>query len=102
MASREASGGVSERLRDVAGRFESQSMPTALDEKVMGHVWSKFVHNCAINPISAITGLRPGEIARTPAAAELLDRALDEILAVAVDDQHRDGVDRLGQGPKQL
>jgi len=78
----EAAGGVSARLRDVAARFESQSMPTALDEAVIGHVWSKFVHNCAINPISAITGLRPGEIARTPAAAELLDSALDEILAV--------------------
>jgi 2-dehydropantoate 2-reductase len=78
----EAAGGVSARLRDIAERFESQSMPTALDEAVMGHVWSKFVHNCAINPISAITGLRPAEIARTPAAAELLDRALDEILAV--------------------
>ena len=48
----------------------------------MGVVWSKFVHNCAINPISAITGLRPGEIARDPAAAHLLVRLLDEILAV--------------------
>jgi len=78
----EAAGGTSARLRDIAERFTSQSLPTTLDDAVLGHVWSKFVHNCAINPIAAITGLRPGEIARTPAAAELLDRALDEILAV--------------------
>ncbi len=49
---------------------------------MQGHIWSKFVHNCAINPISAVTRLRPGEIARARAAAALLDRLLDELLAV--------------------
>jgi 2-dehydropantoate 2-reductase len=42
----------------------------------------KFVLNVAINPVSAITGLRPGEIARTEPARRLLERALDEALMV--------------------
>jgi 2-dehydropantoate 2-reductase len=45
-------------------------------------VWSKFVHNCAINPIAAVTGLRPGEIARNAAAAAMLNRVLAEVLQV--------------------
>jgi len=42
----------------------------------------KFVLNAAINPVSAVTGLRPGEIARVPAARRLLERLLDEIMEV--------------------
>jgi len=46
-------------------------------------VWAKFVLNCAINPLCALTGLRAGEIARHPPTARLLERLLDEVLAVA-------------------
>ena len=78
----EAGGPVSARVNDIAARFGAQGLPTRTVDDVHAHVWSKFVHNCAINPISALTGLRPGEIARSPDAAALLDAALDEILAV--------------------
>jgi 2-dehydropantoate 2-reductase len=78
----EVSGPVSERARRLAGQFEKAGLPFELSDAVEGHVWSKFVHNCAINPVSAVTGLRGGEIARTPAAARLLDAVLDEVLAV--------------------
>ena len=42
----------------------------------------KFVLNVAINPVTAITGLRSGEVARTEPARRLLERILDEVLAV--------------------
>jgi 2-dehydropantoate 2-reductase len=73
---------ISERALRVAGMFEAAGLPFEVVDNIEGHVWSKFVHNCAINPVSAITGLRPGEIARTAAAAELLDRVLTEVLTV--------------------
>ena len=38
--------------------------------------------NCAINSLTAITGLRSGEMYRTPEVNALQDRVLDEILAV--------------------
>jgi 2-dehydropantoate 2-reductase len=78
----EAAGGSSERVRDLAKRLTSVGLPTTVFENIMSVVWSKFVHNCAINPVSAITGLRPGEIARDPSAAEIMAALLDEILAV--------------------
>jgi 2-dehydropantoate 2-reductase len=78
----EIDGRISDRAHAIAARLTAAGLPTEVSDNVQGHVWSKFVHNCAINPVSAVTGLRPGEIARTAAAAMLLDRLLDEILAV--------------------
>jgi 2-dehydropantoate 2-reductase len=72
----------SERAKAIAARFTDSGLPTTVSDNIMGVVWSKFVHNCAINAISAITGLRPGEIARNPWASHILTRLLDEILAV--------------------
>ena len=48
----------------------------------MGYIWNKFVHNCAINAVAAITGLRVGEIASTPAADELQTHVIEEALAL--------------------
>ena len=48
----------------------------------MEHIWSKFVLNCAINPLTAVTGLRSGEMYRTAEVNALQDRIIDEILAV--------------------
>jgi len=79
----ELDGNSSARATDIAARFSRAGLPTSVSDNIMGVVWSKFVHNCAINPISAVTGLRPGEIARDPAAAKLLDLLLDEALALA-------------------
>lgn len=78
----ETDGALSARVNEIARLLEAGGLPVEVVDNVQGHIWSKFVHNCAINPISAVTRLRPGEIARTKAAAGLLDRLLDEILAV--------------------
>ncbi len=78
----EIDGTLSERARTVAWLLEAAGLPVEVSGNVQGHIWSKFVHNCAINPLSAVTGLRPFEIARTAAASALLDRILDEVLAV--------------------
>ncbi len=78
----ELDGTMSERAKGIARRFADAGLPTEVSDNVKGHVWSKFVHNCAINPVSAVTGLRPGEIARNVAAAAMLDRLLDEALAL--------------------
>jgi 2-dehydropantoate 2-reductase len=74
----ETNGARSERAQEIGRLLESAGLPVEISDNVQGHIWSKFVHNCAINPISAVTRLRPGEIARTKAAARLLDGILDE------------------------
>lgn len=78
----EATGTMSPRLEALAERFRAQGMAVELTDKVETAIWSKFVHNCAINPISALTGLRPAQIMQTPAAQALMGHVIDEILQV--------------------
>lgn len=78
----EIDGASSERITAVADLFRKAGLPVDVSSNVLGHVWMKFVLNAAINPLSAMTGLRPGEIARTESARLLLEDLLDEILAV--------------------
>jgi 2-dehydropantoate 2-reductase len=78
----ELDGSPSERVAAIAALFRKAGLPIAVSDNVVGHIWMKFVLNVAINPVSAITGLRPGEIARTEPARRLLERVLDEALAV--------------------
>ena len=53
-----------------------------MTDDVQAHVWNKFVLNCAINPLCAITGLLPGEIAVTPEVDRLQTLLVDELMAV--------------------
>jgi 2-dehydropantoate 2-reductase len=71
-------------------------LPTTVSENMMGIIWSKFVHNWALNAVSAITGLRPGEIARNSSAAWIVEALLDEILAVV----DRAGIDLPEHDPR--
>lgn len=78
----EADGSLSPRAERVARLLRKAGFPGRAVPDVMGHVWSKFALNCALNPLSAITGLRTGEIARHAAMSALLDAVIAEILAV--------------------
>ncbi len=78
----EVDGSASARVDEVARLLREAGLPVTVSDNVMGHIWMKFVLNAAINPVSAMTGLRPGEIARLSAARELLERVLDEVLMV--------------------
>ncbi|MCI0620069.1 MAG: ketopantoate reductase family protein [Acidobacteria bacterium] len=55
--------------------------PVAVDD-IMAVIWSKFVHNCAINAICAITGLRPGHIRQVPELDEFQSHIINETLAL--------------------
>ncbi|MEM7684666.1 MAG: ketopantoate reductase family protein [Pseudomonadota bacterium] len=58
-------------------------LPTVVSDNIMGVLWSKFLHNCAVNAICATTGLRQAEVARDRALEALRDQLLQEGLAVA-------------------
>lgn len=78
----EVDGRTSGRIEKIARLLREAGLPVTVSDNVMGHIWMKFVLNAAINPVSAMTGLRPGEIARIQPARDLLERVLDEVLAV--------------------
>jgi len=78
----EATGRLTPRLHNMGERFRAAGMAVELTRQVEPAIWSKFVHNCAINPISALTGLRPAQIMETASARALMEHVIDEILQV--------------------
>ncbi len=78
----ELDGTMSDRIAALADLFRRAGLPVAISDNVLGHVWMKFVLNAAINPVAAVTGMRPGEIVRSEPARRLLEGVLDEILMV--------------------
>lgn len=55
--------------------------PTLVDD-IQGFIWGKFIHNCSINPICAVAGIRVGEIPTNDAADEFQTRVIEEALAI--------------------
>jgi 2-dehydropantoate 2-reductase len=78
----ELDGARTPRLAALEAALAAAGLGPAVVDDPIAHVWNKWVLNCAINPISAATGLRLGEIARTPEVDAFQDRVLDEVLAV--------------------
>lgn len=78
----ELDGRTTVRLTAFADLLRRAELPVEITDNVQGHIWQKFILNAAINPVAAITRLHPGEIAERPSAVALVNRILDEVLAV--------------------
>jgi 2-dehydropantoate 2-reductase len=78
----ELDGKDTERIRGVAEMLNKAEIPTEIVADPMSYVYGKFVHNCSVNALAAISGLRSGEMWRTPEMNALQERVIDEILAV--------------------
>jgi 2-dehydropantoate 2-reductase len=78
----ELDGRDTARVQQVAEMLNKAEIPTEIIPDPMNWIWGKFVLNCGINALTAITGLRSGEIYRTPEVSALQDRVIDEIMAV--------------------
>lgn len=78
----EIDGSRSARILSLVDLFErAGAMPELVDD-VVGWVWTKFIHNCAINSVCAVAGIRVGEIPTSPGADELQTKIIEEALAV--------------------
>ena len=78
----ELDGRDSARVKEVAAMLNKAEIPTEIIPDPMNWIWGKFVLNCGVNALTAITGLRSGEMYRTPEVSALQDRVIDEIMAV--------------------
>lgn len=78
----EVGGGGSARVDALVEALKGAGFAPEAAPDIMRVIWSKFVHNCGINAICAVSGLRSGEVARSPAADALQTRILDEVMAV--------------------
>lgn len=78
----ELDGVRSDRLAKLSAGFEAAGLlPQAVDD-ILGFIWTKFVHNSAINALSAVAGLRVGEIGADAHADEFQTHVIEEALAV--------------------
>ncbi len=79
----ELDGASRKRSQWLAEMLTRGGLPTKTTENVTGVLWSKFIHNCAINALSAITGLTMGEVTRTPGLGDVRWQIVEEAMAVA-------------------
>ena len=86
----------SKRVAELKTILSNAGFDVQIADDIVAIIWSKFVLNCAVNPICAITGFRTGEIGTHKAASEFQKRILDEALEV-VDAR---GISLVGQDPR--
>ena len=72
-------GGTSDRAQAAVALFAGAGYDAREDTDIQTKIWSKAVLNAAINPLCAASGLRLGEMARTPEMNALQDNVLREL-----------------------
>ena len=78
----ELDGSRTARLDHITRLFAACGLNPVLVPDIVSTIWEKFVHNCGINAISALTGLRPGEFQEVPAVDEFQTRIIEETLSM--------------------
>lgn len=79
----EQDGTRSERIAALASAFEKAGIVTKISENVMGLIWTKLIVNVGINALTAVTGLRNGQLVEHPETEDLMRAAIEEACAVA-------------------
>jgi len=79
----EIDGGPSERGKKILQVFESCNIEAKLTEDIKKAMWRKMVWNCGFNAITALTGCTAGEILGEKTTREVVQKTMEEIIAVA-------------------
>ena len=75
-------GGGLARAEKIAALFNAANIKTTTTGDLTGLVWSKLVINAAINPLTALLGVRNGVLPRLDPAREIMASVVAEIAAV--------------------
>jgi 2-dehydropantoate 2-reductase len=90
---------LTERVKGIRNALERAGIETEISETIRGALWSKVLVNVGINPLTALTGLRNGELLDRPEIMEVIRGAVEEAISVAdalgVDLGEEDHVDRV-------
>ena len=79
----EINGEISRRCLSVGKVFRAVGFATVVTNNVKGVIWSKAIVNSAINPVSAITRLRNGDLFKSPELREIGFKVISEGSRVA-------------------
>ena len=78
----ELDGLRTERIEALAALLESTGLVIQVGDQIMAKIWNKFVLNCGVNALCAVTGLRSGEMTRVPEIYALQTQVIREALEV--------------------
>ena len=80
----EISGEKTERIKEIHRIMDLKELGNAkISENVMSLIWEKLIVNCGINPLTALTNLRNGELLENKESEEILENIVDEAIIVA-------------------
>ncbi len=79
----EMNGKVSDRCLAIQRAFRKAGFCTIISNNIKGVLWAKAIVNSAINPISAITRVKNGDVRKIPELREIASEVIDEGSAVA-------------------
>jgi 2-dehydropantoate 2-reductase len=69
---------------EIAQLLGTAGISATMSPDVRTAKWQKFLFNCGLNPLTAITGQRMGQLLAQPPAMEVFDGLVDEAAAVAL------------------
>jgi 2-dehydropantoate 2-reductase len=71
-----------DKMAEIAAAFNDADVPMTVAADVMPSVWAKLAANAAINPLTALTGLRNGDLPTAPGMREIYAAIVGELVEV--------------------
>jgi len=78
----EIGGKRSERIEYVSGILNQSGIDTEISENIEGVLWGKLLINAAINPLTAITRVRNGQLLDSPLLRDTMKLIVEEAMQV--------------------
>ena len=80
----EISGQITDRIKRLKELLDLEKLgPCQISDNVMGLIWDKLLVNAGINPLTAVTGFKNGELLEHEESLEILENLVNEGIQVA-------------------
>lgn len=80
----EIEGGLTDRIKKIGDLLDIARLgPVEISDNIMGVIWDKLIINVGINPLTAVTGLKNGQLLDYEESLSLLDQLVAEAIEVA-------------------
>ena len=79
----ELDGKMTKRANQIAQMFQKAGLPTHVSSKIQDLIWQKLFANVGINALTALTGLKNGQLLDYPETVRLMEALVSEAVEVA-------------------